>query len=116
VKSAVIGYILLILAGAVSFYLFLLADAVTIEEFIKKPAVEHMVHPTIVEIHVSVCGAATGIIVIVAFRRNMIAGPLIALILIPGAVMMEMALVAGKSDLIFQGLERIRLDILLIIG
>jgi len=53
---------------------------------------------------------------ILAHRRYLIPGALIALALIPAAAMIGMALAAGQPALMYQGAERLGVDILLIIA
>ena len=115
-KSVLAGYILLIIAAAATFWLLLALDVTTKDELLQNLAVEHLVHPTWKEILVSACGAMAGIVMLLAYRRNVIAGPLIALSLIPATALIGIALVIGRLDLVGEGLERLGLDILLIVG
>lgn len=114
-QSALVAYIIIMVSAAFAFFLILSSGATTIEDFVKNPAVSHIATPTLTEILISVCGAVAGAVMIAAYRRNVIAGPLIALILIPAAAMTGMAAIAGRTDLMYQGLERLGLDIVLII-
>jgi hypothetical protein len=53
---------------------------------------------------------------IAAYRRSVIAGPLITLVIIHAAAMVGLALACGRFDLAEEGLERVGLDMLLIVG
>ena len=53
---------------------------------------------------------------VVAYPRSMIAGPLIALAIVPAAAMVGVALVAGRPMLAYQGAERFVLDVVLIVA
>ena len=78
--------------------------------------VERIAHPKLIEVLVSACAAGAGVIMITAFRRSVIAGPLIALVLIPAAATVGAALGAGEGRLAVQALQRLGLDGALIVG
>lgn len=42
-------------------------------------------------------------IMVLAYRRSVIAGPLIALVTVPAAAMIGVALAAGRPELAYQG-------------
>jgi hypothetical protein len=50
-----------------------------------------------------------------AYRRSVIAGPLVALTLVPAAALVGMAPVAGSWAVAVEGLERLAIDIGLIV-
>ena len=60
-------------------------------------------------------GALAGMTMIVAYRHSVIAGPLIALAIVPAAAMVGVALAAGEPALVYQGAERFILDVVLIV-
>ena len=70
---------------------------------------------TLREVLLSSLGALAGMIMIVAYRRSVIAGPLIVLAIIPAAAMVGIALAAGRPDMAYQGFERFILDVVIII-
>ena len=113
--SAGLGYMLLVIASALTMLVLLATNTVTVAEFIGNPEVEHISHPTLKEMLVSACAAAAGIVMIAAYRRTVIAGPLIALVIIPAASMIGASLAAGQSTLIWEAFERFGLDVLFII-
>jgi uncharacterized membrane protein len=53
---------------------------------------------------------------VVAYRRSVIAGPLIALAIVPAAAMVGVAFAAGSPTLAYQGAERFILDMALIVA
>ncbi|MBA3337781.1 MAG: DUF389 domain-containing protein, partial [Chloroflexia bacterium] len=63
----------------------------------------------------SACAAVAGIIMVASYRRSVIAGPLIALTLIPAAAFAGAAIAIGEARLAWEGLERVGLDALLIV-
>ena len=113
--SAGVGYMLLVIASALTMLVLLATNTVTVAEFIGNPEVEHISHPTVKEMLVSACAAAAGIVMIAAYRRTVIAGPLIALVIIPAASMVGASVAAGQSTLIREAFERFGLDVLFII-
>jgi hypothetical protein len=50
-----------------------------------------------------------------SYRRYLIPGALVALMIIEAAAMVGMALAAGEPRLMYEGLERFSLDVLLIV-
>ncbi len=110
------GYAVLIATAAAAFLLLRLLGEVTVDELVHNPEVERIAHPTIPEILVSACAAAAGIIMIAAYRRTVIAGPLIALVLVPAAATVGAALAAGQATLFLQALRRLGIDALLVVA
>lgn len=115
-QSALIGYAVLIGAAALALLLMRAFDSDVAREFVTNPEVKHLAHPTVKEVLTTTCAAAAGAIIVAAYRRSVIAGPLVALVIIPAAAKAGMALALGRGDLVGEGLERLGLDVLLIIG
>ncbi|WP_293914109.1 DUF389 domain-containing protein [Deinococcus sp.] len=57
-----------------------------------------------------------GAVIIVAYRRSVTAGALVALVITPATAVIGMGLSLGRLDLAWQGLERVALDVTLILG
>jgi len=114
--SVVAGYAVLILAAALAFAALRLTGTVTVDAFVLNPEVEKIAHPTFAEGLVSACGAIAGVVMVAAYRRSVIAGPLIALILVPAAAVAGAGIAAGRPVLIGEGLQRLGLDMLLVVG
>lgn len=113
--SAAAGYLTLALSAALVFLLLRWAGVVTVEEFVGNSQVEELANPTLREILVSACGAVAGMVMMLSYRLNLIPGALIALMIIEAAAMTGTALAAGEPDLMYEGLERFSLDVLLIV-
>ena len=113
--SAAAGYLTLALSAALVFLLLRWAGVVTAEEFVGNSQVEELANPTLREILVSACGAVAGMVMMLSYRLNLIPGALIALMIIEAAAMTGTALAAGEPDLMYEGLERFSLDVLLIV-
>jgi Domain of unknown function (DUF389) len=114
-SSAAAGYLALVLSAALAFLVLRLTGVVTVEEFVGNSQVEELANPTLREILVSTCGALAGMVMMLSYRLNLIPGALIALMIIEAAAMVGMALAAGELELMFEGLERLSLDVLLIV-
>lgn len=114
--SVGVGYAVLILGAAAMVLVLRAAGEVTAEDLVHNPEVERIAHPTLVELLVSACAAVAGVIMIAAYRRTVIAGPLIALVLIPAAAVVGAAMSIGDWPLVWEGLERLGLDVALVIG
>lgn len=115
VTSAAAGYLTLALSAALGFLVLRLVGVATLEEFVGNSQVEELVNPTLREILLSACGAIAGMVMVLSYRRYLIPGALIALMIIEAAAMAGMALAAGRPALMLEGLERLGLDVLLIV-
>lgn len=63
----------------------------------------------------SACGAVAGIVMIASYRESLIPDALIALEVIEAAAMIGVALAAGELAFVYEGVERLVLDSLLIV-
>ncbi len=114
--SVGVGYLTLALAAALVFALLRLAGGGTTAELLGNPETRVLTDPTLREVLVSSFAALAGITMVVAYRRSVIAGPLIALAIVPAAAMVGVALAAGSPTLAYQGAERFILDVVLIVA
>lgn len=115
-KSAVAGYLTLIVSAALTFLLLRLLGVAGVEQFVHNYEVKALSHIPLREVVVSACGAVAGMTMVLSHRRYIIPGALIALAVIPAAAMIGIALVAGQPALMVQGVERLGLDVLLVIA
>lgn len=109
------GYAVLVLAAALVFAILRSTGVGTVGEFLGNSETKVLTDPTLREVLVSSFAALAGMTMIVAYRRSVIAGPLIALAVVPAAAMIGVALAAGELALAYQGTERFVLDIFLIV-
>ncbi len=116
--STSVGYLLLIGVAALVFLLLRATGLVTVEALVGNHEVERLMHPKTLDLIVSGCGVVAGVTMIVAYRRTVIAGPLIASVLIPAAALVGAGIAAGQADLIVGGLKRLAIDaaFLLVLG
>ncbi len=98
-------------------FLLLRATGVdTIDAFVHNHEVERVARPTAADLLTSACAAAAGMTMTLAYRRSVIAGPLIALVLVPVAAMADAALVSGQWQLLVDAAQRIGLDVLSVLA
>jgi len=114
-RSAGVGYLALVLAAALVFLVLRLAGVATVEEFVGNSEIDTLTDPTLREILMSACGAIAGTIMIISYREYLIPGALIALEVIEAAAIIGVALAAGEPELVYEGVERLVLDSLLIV-
>ena len=93
--SAAVGYVALILSAALVFLVLRWTGVSTVEEFVGNSQVGELANPTLREILLSACGAVAGVIMMLSYRRYLIPGALVALMIIEAAAMVGMALAAG---------------------
>ncbi|WP_420148330.1 DUF389 domain-containing protein [Spirosoma sp.] len=115
-KSVVMGYGLLILASVLTFASLRWLGATNVDKFVKNQAVEMMSNPSTKDVIVSICGTLSGAIIIASYRRSIIAGALIAMVIISAAAMIGAAIACGQWNLVREGAERFGLDVCLIIA
>jgi Domain of unknown function (DUF389) len=114
--STLAGYAVFILTAGLAFLLLRLFGAVEVSDFTENTELAHLAHPTAKEVLLSSAGAISGAVIMAAYRRSVIAGALIALVILPAAAVTGMGLSLGRPDLAGQGLERVGLDVALILG
>jgi len=113
--SAAIRYLALILSATLVFLVLRWTGVATAEEFVGNSQVQELVRPTLREVLLSACGAVAGMITMLSYRRYLIPGALLALMIIEAAAMVGTALAAGEPKLMYEGLERFGLDVLLLV-
>lgn len=114
-RSAAAGYLPLILSAALVLLVLRWAGVATVEEFVGNSQVEELADPTLRDVLLSACGAVAGLVMMLSYRRYLIPGALVALMIIEAAAMIGMALAAGEAALVYEGIERLGLDVLLIV-
>jgi hypothetical protein len=113
--SAAVGYAVLTLVAALVFWALRQPGAVSNSDLLTNPEVGRIAKPELTALLASACGALAGIVMLAAYRRSVIAGPLIALTVIPAAALIGMAPVAGSWAVAVAGLDRLAMDLGLIV-
>ena len=106
VASTVVGYAVFVLAAFLTMHALLATSAAAAADLITNSEVESLRHPGMKELSVAGAGAVAGILILAAYRRSIIAGPLIALALMPAAALIGSGLAIGQPALAYEGLER----------
>ncbi len=114
-RSSLIGYGVVMLGAALTFVILQWLGSTNVSEFIHNPEVEAIIDPTGKNITISLCGTLAGCIIVAAHRRSVIAGALIAMIVITAMAMIGLSLACGRWDLAWHGLQRVGIDVGLII-
>lgn len=86
-RSALVGYGLIALVAALAYLLLEATGVATTKKFVLNKEVARLVNPISLDILVSSAAAFAGVIMIAARRFALLAGPLMALALIPSAAM-----------------------------
>ena len=110
------GYAALVAGAAAAFALLLGMGDPAVERLGGSAAVHELSHPTVLSYLASACGAAAGMVVLSPYRRSVIAGPLMAMVLIEAAALVGAAPLAGHPELVLEGLERLALDAVLVVA
>jgi hypothetical protein len=115
IVSMVAGYLALVAGAAAAFGVLRMTGVDTVAKFLKSPEVRQIADPTATDMLVSACAALIGVVMLTAYRRHVIAGPLIVLKVIPAAAVIGAALATGQFQFIDQGLRRWALDVFFIV-
>jgi len=113
--SSLVGYAVLIASAALVMFILLQTGSVEPVELVKNPEIEHIAHPTLKEFIVSGAAALAGMLIIAAYRRSVIAGALIGLVIIPAAASIGAGIAAGERHITRNGFERLGVDVLFIV-
>jgi Na+/phosphate symporter len=113
-RSSVVGYGVVMLGAALTFLGLQWLGITNVSEFIQNPEVKAIIDPTGKNITVSLCGTLAGCIIVAAYRRSVIAGALIAMVVINATAMIGLSLACGQWDYAWQGLQRVGADVGLI--
>lgn len=115
-KASIIGYGVLAVAAALVFRLLLAIGEVNAEAFLEHEATASLLNPKMKDLMVSLAAAAASILMYLAYRRNVIAGPLIALILIPASSAVGMGVAIGEWGHAAELAKRLAIDVAMIVG
>ncbi|RYC71846.1 MULTISPECIES: DUF389 domain-containing protein [Spirosoma] len=115
IQSSVVGYTTLILTSALTYWFLQTTGEISLTDFTRSEEVYHLANPSTSDTLLSVCGTLAGAIIMSSFRKSVIAGALIAMVIINAAAMIGIGLASGRYDLAGQGLQRFGFDILLIL-
>lgn len=112
--SSIVGYATLITASALTYWFLQSVGEADPSKFASSEEVKHLTSPTTGDTLLSICGTLAGAIIMSSFRKSVIAGALIAMVIINAAAMTGIGLASGRYDLAAQGLQRFGFDIVMI--
>ncbi|MCB2376880.1 DUF389 domain-containing protein [Hymenobacter sp. BT635] len=108
--STVVGYTVLVAAAWATMLLLLWLGESSAAELARNPEVQSLMKPSAKALLVSGAGALAGVIMLAAFRRSFMAGPLIAQAIIPAAALIGAGLATSQNSLTWAAAQRFGLD------
>jgi len=115
-RSMLAGYASLVVAAALAYgFLRLTGTALPSTDLVGLSEVGRIAHPSWLDLLKSTAAAAAGLIMLAAHRDSVIAGPLIALVIIPAAALVGVGAAAGRPRLMLEGAERLAVDVVIIV-
>lgn len=115
-KATLAGYLMIALFAALTFILLQTFSNVQATQFLESEATKGLIKLPLKDFILSLMAASASIIMYLSYRRNVIAGPLIALILIPATAAIGMCLTLGEWNYALAIFKRLVIDIGLVIG
>lgn len=113
--STLVGYLVLVVGAGVALLALKATGAAQLNEFLGNPQLGRLAHPDGRDVLAGGAAALAGSVMVAAFRRSVMAGPLVALAIVPSAAAGGMALAIGRLDRAGETLVRLGLDLALIV-
>jgi Domain of unknown function (DUF389) len=113
--STLVGYTILAGASALTYWGLQWLGAVGEADFVHSEEIKHLTHPEAGDVLLSVCGALAGALIMSSFRKSVIAGALIAVVIINAAAAVGVGLACGRVDLAGISGLRFGADVVLIL-
>jgi len=85
IRSALVGYVLIIGAAALAYFLIEATGATTLKNFLSNKEIDKLSNPISLDILVSSAAAVAGVVMVVTRWFALLAGPLMALALVPSS-------------------------------
>ncbi len=112
--SAALGYLVLAASAALLLLTLRLTGVATVGEFVGNHEVQSLAHPALRSVLLSACGALAGMIMLTSYRRYLLPGALIALLIIEAAALVGAALAVGEPGLAYGALGRFLISAVLV--
>ena len=113
--STLAGYGALVVAAAITTWLLVVGGVTDQATFLERDALRHTVEPGALILTIAASGAVAGVVIQSAYRRSVIAGPLVALRLIEVASVIGISVAFGRVDLAWLGAQRLALDLAFVV-
>jgi virulence-associated protein VagC len=114
--SSLVGYLFLTICSCLAYLLISGLGEIDSSDFVSNDAVKSLAKSDFKSYLLSFVAAAASIIMYLSYRRNVIAGPLVVLILIPAAGAMGISAMCGEWYLFSRCAEKLGIDVLLIVA
>ncbi len=114
-RAFLVGYACIILSAGISFWVMDQFGVVIPSDFTENKATHGFMHFETKHFLLSLAAACASIVMYLSYRRNVIAGPLIALVLIPATAAIGISLYLQKWDFVRDLSLRLAVDIALVI-
>jgi hypothetical protein len=115
-RSAVLGYLCVVLAGALAMIVLQATSSDMSQRFITNQHVGELANPSTASLLISAAGALAGALVITAYRLPLLPGPIVAVQIVSSAAMVGAAAAAGKASASEQALQRFAIDATFIVA
>jgi uncharacterized membrane protein len=113
--SALASYVTLIVVSLLTMLVLRAGGHGFVDRFLHSSTVHEVEYPPLVNLILSAAGAVTGVVMISAGRFTQLAGPLVALQLLPAAASIGAALELGDGGIAARSLGRLAIDIGMVI-
>lgn len=113
--SLVVGYSALMVGAAIMIWLLLATGGASSVSLAENEGVQRLVEPTWKSALISACAVLAGVVISASYRETNIAGPVMALALIPSAAAVGAAAALIEWDLSSRAAIRLALDVALIL-
>jgi pimeloyl-ACP methyl ester carboxylesterase len=110
-RSVALAYAVLVVVALATMLVLRAVSHDIAFQFLHNSTVDEIRHATAVNLVISACGAVAAAVMIAAGRFTVLAGPLVALQLMPSAATIGLALELGDGTVALGGVERLAIDI-----
>ncbi len=110
IYSALLGYVTLVGVSLLTMLVLRAGGHGFVDEFRHSKTVHEVEYPPLISLVISAAGAVAGVVMISAGRFTQLAGPLVALQLLPAAACVGVALELGDGGLAARSLGRLAID------
>jgi uncharacterized membrane protein len=111
IYSAVLGYVTLIVVSLLTMLALRAGGHGFVDEFRHSSTVHEVEYPPLTNLIISAAGAVAGVLMISAGRFTQLAGPLVALQLLPATACVGVALELGDGGIAARSLGRLAIDV-----
>lgn len=111
IASALVGYLTLTVVSLLTMLVLRAGGHGFVDEFLNSSTVHEVEYPPLTNLIISAAGAVAGVVMISAGRFTQLAGPLVALQLLPASVCVGVAVDLGDSGIVARSLGRLAIDV-----